>query len=459
MSRDADHDATPIESFEQLRTAFEAGAKGPDAQLGVGTEHEKFGFDAQTLAPLPYEGAGGIGALLAGLADRFGWHPVEDAGHVVALERDGGAITLEPGGQFELSGRVTRTVQETRDELNTHLREVAELGAELGQRWSFMALNPWDTLDDVPWMPKSRYRVMRDYLPSRGALAHWMMKMTCTVQANFDYRDEADAFDIIRTCAAISPITTALFANSPIRRGQLSGWASTRMMIWEQTDPDRTGIPGFFLDEGATFDDWVTYMLDVPMFFVRRGTAYVNVAGTPFRQFLDEGVEGTPATLGDWELHLSSAFPDVRLKRYIELRNGDASMPAWLLAFPALYRGLLYDADARDAARSLLPLDGVAELRGIARESAERGLDAHHRGDTLRDYAGELVRIAAAGLSRLAADDGTDDSGFLDVLTDDAGVARAPGELFAEAWDEVDGDRAAILDRFGLAAGLAQLKD
>ncbi len=458
MSRDADHDETPIDSIEQLRAAFEVGSKGPDAPLGVGTEHEKFGFDAATLRPLAYEGQGGIGALLGGLAERFGWHPVDDAGHVVALERDGGAITLEPGGQFELSGRVTRTVHETRDELRTHLAEVAELGAELGQRWAFMALNPWDALDDVPWMPKSRYRVMRDYLPTRGALAHWMMKMTCTVQANYDYRDEADAFDIIRTCAAISPITTALFANSPIRRGEHSGWASTRMMIWEQTDPDRTGLPSFFLDEGATFDDWVEYMLDVPMFFVRRGTGYVNVAGTPFRQFMEQGANGTPATLGDWVLHLSSAFPDVRLKRYIELRNGDASMPSHLLAFPALYRGLLYDPDARDAARSLLPLDGMAELRTIAREAAVVGLDAHHRGDTLRDYAGELVRIAADGLARLAELEGTPDDGvFLDVLTDDAGVAVAPGEVFAEVWDETSGDRAAIIDRFGMAAGLAQL--
>lgn len=451
MSRDQAHDDARITSADQLVAWFRSGSKG-DAVLGVGTEHEKLGFDAETLAPIPYEGDRGIGRLLAELAERYGWEAYEDDGRIMALLRDGAAVTLEPGGQLELSGRVTRTIHETRDELAEHLVEVAEVAAELGQRWTHLGLNPWDRPDEIPWMPKSRYVVMRNYLGSRGALAHWMMKNTCTVQANYDYRDEADALRKLAVTSRLSPVVTALFAGTPVRAGQ-SGAASERMRIWEQVDPDRTGTPNAYLRGDAGFADIVEWCLDIPMLFVTRDGRYRDVAGTPFRALLEGRVEGLEATIGDWELHLSALFPDVRLKRYIEVRTADAGLPGHLLALPALWKGILYDGTALADAEALAGTLDRAGLKQAEHSAATQGLDGEFRGRRLRDVAADLIAIAGDGLDRQLGED-DDERGserrYLAPLSDRDGVPRAPVDAFRALWEACEGDRATMIEAYEL---------
>lgn len=447
MSRDQAPDEERIEGIEQLVAWFDGGSKG-DAVLGVGTEHEKLGFDAATLRPLAYEGTGGIGALLDALVERYGWEPGRDRnGAITALFRDGAVVTLEPGGQLELSGRITRTIFETQSELDSHLREVADVGATLGQRWTHLGLNPWDAPDSIPWMPKSRYQVMRDYLGKRGTMGHWMMKATCTVQANFDYRDEGDAMRKLALTSRLSPLVTALFATTPVREGRARGFASSRMEIWENTDPDRTGTPDTYLDLGAGFAGIVEWALDVPMLFVVRDGVYVDVSGTTFRRFLAGDVPALVPTMGDWNLHVSTLFPDVRLKRYIEVRTADAGRPAQLLALPALWKGVLYDETATRAAESLLHLE-VGALRAFAATAARSGL-ADPR---VRELARELVAIAAAGLDRQAGD-GPSERVFLAPLLDGAGEPVDQAEAMRRLWESTGGDRTAVLEAWALRAG------
>jgi len=454
MSRDLRPNEVPIESIEQLVDIFASGSKG-SAALGVGTEHEKFGFYADTALPVAYEGARGIGALLDQLVTEFGWNPILDGKNILALERRGGAVTLEPGGQLELSGAVTPTIHHTRDELVEHLEEVAHLGRSLGQVWSFFGLNPWDDLSDVGWMPKSRYETMKRYLPTRGRLAHWMMKMTCTVQANFDYRDEADAFDMIRTCTKAAPLVTSLFANSPVVKGAVSAYASYRMRIWEETDPDRCGVPAFFLDEAAGFQSYVSYLLDVPMFFIQRDGVYVDVAGQSFRTFLRDGIGPYRATLGDWELHMSTAFPDTRLKRYIETRTADCGSPGEILALSALWKGLLYDLGARRGVDALLGEMRIDDVRTLSALATREGLAATWNGRPLRELCTELLDIAGAGLDRQAVlGHHPSEHGYLSTMRGADGLARSPGERFTQVWAELNGDRRAVIEAFSIDAML-----
>jgi len=451
MSRDLDANLEPIESIDQLRQPFADGCKG-DGPRGIGTEHEKFGYDAETLQPLPWDGPRGISAHLETLASDHGWTPiVDDTGRAMALEREGAHITLEPGGQLELSGGVTRTVHETRDELARHVRETADVGDTLGQRWAFFGLRPTGTKDDVPWMPRSRHAIMRRYLGGQGRLAHWMMKMTCTVQANYDYRTEADALDMLRVGGRLSPLVTALFANSPIVEGERSAFASWRMHVWEHTDDDRCGTPAFYLDPDATFDDVVQWLLDVPMFFLLRDGRYIDVAGASFRDFMANGLDGHTATMGDWELHMSTVFPDVRIKKYIETRTADGGPPWAILALPALWKGLFYDDDARAAAARLVATTDPAALKAFAFDVARRGLDAEWQGTSARDLATELVRIAGDSLDGLAVGHETE-RGYLAPLLDDAGIARSPADRFAADWDATGGDIGAMLDRYSATA-------
>lgn len=449
MSRDQAHDDAPIESAETLVDWFRSGAKG-DAPLGVGTEHEKLGFDGESLAALPYEGERGIGALLGALVERHDWEPYEDDGRIMALLRDGAAVTLEPGGQLELSGRVTRTIHETKDELVEHLTEVAEIADELGQTWTHLALNPWDAPDDIPWMPKSRYGVMRRYLGTRGRDAHWMMKATCTVQANYDYTDEADALRKLAVASRLSPVVTALFAASPVRQGSARG-ASERMRIWENVDPDRCGTPAAYLTPGAGFADVVEWCLDIPMIFVVRDGRYVDVSGRPFRDLLERRIDGLEPTLGDWELHLSALFPDVRLKRYIEVRTADAGLPDHLLALPALWKGIFYDADALVAAESLALELGVAGLREAERSAVETGLEGRYGALTMREAAGALIDISRRGLeSQATANSHESEAGYLDILRAPGGDVRSPSDAFRALWEACEGDRATIIEAFRL---------
>ena len=450
MSRDQAHNDEPLASVDQLYAFFEAGCKAAD-QRGVGTEHEKFGYCATQGTPLPFDGPKGIEALLYALCERFGWQGHLDEGRLLALERDGAAITLEPGGQLELSGRITRNVHETADELATHLDEVSTLAETLGQRWCFFGMHPFDTLDAVPWMPKSRYRIMRDYLPTRGALAAWMMKMTCTVQANFDYRSVDEGIAMMRLGALASPIVTALFANSGYSEGLRNDHASYRMAIWQDTDPDRCGVPEWMVQPDAGIDAYVQWALDVPMFFIRRGGRYIPMHGMPFRNFWDQGWEGERATLGDFELHLSTLFPEARMKRYVEVRSADCGPPETLLALPALFKGLFYDDDATQQALQLLHVQDAAQLRADMAVARREGLDGTLRGRSLRAWASDLLSLARESLERQAEAAGMrSEAIYLDALVDAQGSPRAPIALMHEAWLTHRGERLPLQQAFAI---------
>lgn len=447
MSRDQLHDETPLRGFDDLTAYFARGSKGA-AMLGVGTEHEKFGFDRATLSPLRFEGAHGIEALLRQLAARYGWSPIFDGEALIALEKNGAAVTLEPGGQLELSGRIVSRIEETEVELRSHLSEVAELGGRLGQRWALFGMHPWHDTSEVGWVPKSRYGVMRDYMGKQGRLAHWMMKMTCTVQANFDYRTEDDAMEMLRLSCTLNPLVTALFACSPYKLGAATHEVSSRMAVWQETDPRRCGTPPALLSPEARFSDYAEWLLDVPMLFVRREGRYIDWTGRSFRRHLAGEYELSP-TLGDWELHLSTAFPDVRMKSYIETRTADCAPLPWLLALPALWKGLFYAQSARRNAFALLPdatPESVAELARIARTE---GLSGTFRGQSLRDLATNLVAIAADGLDE-QTDHRPSEARYLAPLLGPNGEAYAPAERLEAIWRATDGDREAVTEAFSI---------
>jgi glutamate--cysteine ligase len=411
-------DPTPLSSFRDLVAHFEHGSR-PREAFRVGMEYEKLALDARTLAPLPYEAAPGapsIRLLLEHLAAAHGWRPSYEGDLPIALERDRASITLEPGGQFEMSGAPLRTIFEVEQEVRDHVRELAEAGDALGVRFAWVGCNPSTPLQEVPWMPKGRYAIMRAYMPTRGRLGHHMMKLTCTVQANVDYRDEAEAMEMLRTASVLTPVVVALFANSPWIEGHETFRQSYRSHIWTDVDPDRCGIPGFFLREDASFRDYADWAVDVPMYFLYRDGRYVVPSEpTTFRSFLERGLGAERATAGDWELHLSTLFPEVRIKRHIELRGADCVPPAWVPALAALWKGVLYDPEARRAAWELVPVR-TPEQHAVLRDEASRlGPCAQAGGHYLEDLATELVRIAEVGLRRIAPVEGLadDETGFL----------------------------------------------
>ena len=449
MSRDRELASDALQDASQLRDWILQGSKGPDAQLGVGVEHEKVGFADLDATPIAYHGEHGIARLLELLAERYGWEKHFDGGHLMALERERAAITLEPGGQLELSGAVQPDVFGVQDELHTHLREVRAVSKELGIEWMFAGVNPWRSADEIPWVPKPRYNVMKQYLPRRGPLAPWMMKTTASIQANFDFRDEADAMQILRVGALASPIVTAIFANSPIREAKNTGLASFRMAIWEDTDRDRCGTPGFMLREDATMQDYVEWILDVPMFFIKRDNRYIDMAGHSFREFFEKGFEGHRANIGDWELHLSTAFPDIRVKQYIETRTTDVGMPGHITALAALWKGLFYDQEARDEIFRLPLAREVNESDALIRAVREDGLDARIRENSVRELATEIIAIARRGLGRQIGPRG-DERPFLDPLFNANGGVESPGERFLRDWDALNGDPRALIPRWGL---------
>jgi glutamate--cysteine ligase len=316
-------EAAPIESIDQLVDEFHQAGK-PRDRWTIGTEYEKLAVDPRTGQAIGFSGARGIETLLRELAERFDWEPQEESGRTIALRRAHASITLEPGGQVELSGEPYRTLHETREELATHVHELATVGGELGIAFVGLGMQPVSTLDGIEWVPKQRYAIMRDYMPRVGTLGHRMMKQTATVQANIDYADEADAMRKLRIGMATAPIVNAIFANSCISENRLNGQLSYRGYIWTDTDRARCGLLPFAFRPGASFRDYVDWALDVPLYFVLRGGRYrTEVTGVPFRRFLDTGLDGQRATLDDWRLHLTTLFPEVRLKGYIELRSAD----------------------------------------------------------------------------------------------------------------------------------------
>lgn len=432
---------TPITDRAQLVATLASGEK-PAAQWRIGTEHEKFGFRRDDLRPPAFDGERGIEALLQGLT-RFGWQPSQENGRTIALLRDGASVTLEPAGQLELSGAALETVHQTRDELDRHLREVADVAGELDVGFFGMGFQPKWRREDMPWMPKGRYRIMRDYMPKVGQLGLDMMTRTCTVQVNLDYADEADMAKKFRVSLALQPIATALFADSPFTEGRPNGYQSWRSHIWTDTDAGRTGMLDFVFEDGFGYERYVDYLLDVPMYFSYRDGTYVDAAGQSFRDFLAGRLPALPGvlpTLRDWSDHMTTAFPEVRLKKYLEMRGADAGTEDRLLALPAFWVGLLYDATALDAAWDLVKDFTLAERHALRDGVPRHGLRLPFRNETVRELATRALDIAAEGLRRRArADDaGSDESRYLAPLLEIAGsgltAADRKLELFHGAW-------------------------
>jgi len=422
-----------IENRHQLVEYLESGCK-PKSEWQLGTEHEKFGFTTDDLRPLPYEGKRSIHAMLTGLADQFGWQPVLEQGKLIALLDDSGAsITLEPGGQLELSGALLDNVHLTCNEVYTHLKQVKTIAEPLGIAFLGMGFQPKWERKDTEWMPKGRYRIMREYMNKRGNLGQDMMSRTCTVQANLDFASEADMVRKFQVSLALQPIATALFANSPFVDGKPCGYVSFRSHVWEDTDPDRTGMLPFVFDSSMGFERYTDYMLDVPMYFVYRDGQYIDASGQSFRDFLNGALPALPGEkpiLEDWEDHLTTAFPEVRLKRYMEMRGADGGPWRKLCALPAFWAGLLYD-DAILASAWDLVRDWSMEERLQLRVDAPRlGLNATIQGRTLQSIALEVLEMASDGLAgrnRLSSS-GENETGFLEPLFSNVHAGLTPAD-------------------------------
>ncbi|HNB26800.1 MAG TPA: glutamate--cysteine ligase [Alphaproteobacteria bacterium] len=442
MSAPPKSGGAPITSKRQLVEYFEAGNK-PRGDWRIGTEHEKFVFDLKTLRTVPYEGPNGIGAMLKGL-QRFGWQPVEENGNVIALTMEGCNITLEPGGQFELSGAPLRSIHETCAEVGRHLAQVKEVAAELGVGLLGMGMNPKWSRADTPWMPKGRYKIMRSMMEKKGKLGIDMMIRTCTVQVNLDFASEADMVKKMRVSMALQPIATALFADSPFTEGKPNGFLSYRSHIWTDTDPDRTGTLPFVFEDGFGFERYVDYMLDVPMYFVYRDGKYLDASGQSFRDFMAGKLPLLPGeipTMGDWSDHVTTAFPEVRLKRYIETRGADGGPWDRLCALPAIWVGLLYDDQALDAAWDLVKGWTQEDHAQLRRDVPKQALKTRFHDRSVKEIALETLAISRAGLQRRASLDriGGDESGFLNVLQEIAESGKCPAEekleLFHGRWN------------------------
>lgn len=393
-------------AFADLVAWFAEGGKDP-AQFRVGAEHEKFVFRLADHAPVPYDGAAGIRALMEGLM-RFGWagtYEISPTGGqtLIGLSRGAANVSLEPGGQFELSGAPLHTMHDICEETGQHLEEVKAVAGELGLGFLGLGFTPVWKRDEVPIMPKGRYKIMREYMPKVGSMGLDMMFRTCTVQANLDFADEADMVAKFRVSLALQPIATALFANSPFTEGKPNGYLSARAHVWTDTDNDRTGLLDFVFEDGFGFERYARYALDVPMYFVKRQGRYLDVAGRSFRDFMDGRLPELPGerpTMKDWVDHTSTIFPEVRLKQYLEMRGADAGSWSRLCALPALWAGLLYCPDCMAAAWELCR-DWTTEERVALRDDAARiGLQAKIGGRTAQDIAKDMLAIAHEGLKR-----------------------------------------------------------
>ena len=435
MSNPGEEDTTPIVSARQLAEYLAAGCKPRDAWR-IGTEHEKFGFflaGERQFQPPPYE-PGGIQAMLEGIAS-LGWEEIRDQGNLIGLKRDGESVSLEPGGQFELSGAPCATLHETAAEFAAHFADVRQVATPLGLGFAPLGFHPLAKRDDMPWMPKSRYAIMRRYMPKVGTLGLDMMLRTCTVQVNLDFCSEADMREKLRIGLLLQPVATALFANSPFAEGKPSGLLSTRANVWTDTDPDRTGIPAALLTEDFSFEQYVEWMLDVPMYFIARDGRLIDVAGASFRDYLAGRVlalQGLTPTIGDFADHLTTVFPDVRLKRFLEMRGADAGSEAMMLAQSALWVGLLYDAAAQSAAASLLARHDAAAFVALRGVVPRQGLATTFAGGTLRDLARDMVAIAGDGLKAR----GFGEAQFLAPLEEIAAGAPTQAERWLELYHQ-----------------------
>lgn len=438
MSNPGEADGTPIESTRQLAAYFEAGCK-PQADFRIGTEHEKFGFRHSDLNPPPYEPApsdrASIRALLEGLAQR-GAEPITDNGNTIGLKQGGASISLEPAGQLELSGAALPTLHDTWNELQAHFTSVRAIAQPLGMGFAPLGFHPFCRREDMPWMPKGRYAIMRGYMPKVGSRGLDMMTRTCTVQVNLDYASERDMVRKLRVSLLLQPIATALFANSPFTEGKPNGFLSYRADVWRDTDNQRSGIPAVMLEDGFGFERYAEWLIDhVPMYFIYRDGRYIDVSGGSFRAFMQgrmHNLATETASMGDFADHITTVFTDVRVKRFLEMRGSDAGTPEMMIAQSAFWVGLLYDEPTLIAAEALLRdmtwHDAIALREAVPRQ----GLNAPWQGQTARVLAREAVALARQGLrARRRLDPaGRDESVFVAPL--EAIVDGAPTQ--AEHW-------------------------
>ena len=439
MSNPGDADDTPIASVRQLADHIAAGSK-PAADFRIGTEHEKFGFQIEGRRPPPYEPQG-IRAVLEGLAVPGAWDPILEQGQPIGLKGQGAdrgaSVSLEPAGQLELSGAPVRTLHETEAELAAHLAALRPVAAGLGLGFAPLGHHPTMRRDEMPWMPKGRYAIMRRYMPTVGAFGLDMMTRTCTVQVNLDYASEADMARKLRVSLALQPVATALFANSPFIEGRPSGFLSSRARVWTDVDNARSGMPPLMFEPGFGFERYVEWLLDVPMYFVLREGRYHDVAGQSFRQYMTTGLESEPglrATMGDFEDHMTTAFTNVRVKRFLEMRGADAGRPDMMVAQSALWTGVLYDEAALAAADALVRRHPWSDYIALRAAVPRLALGAPWAGGTVRDLARDLVAIASDGLRARGCLDsaGQDERRLLEPLL----PLVAGGPTQAEHWLE-----------------------
>jgi glutamate--cysteine ligase len=420
----------PIADFRQL-VAYFAGAGRPKDQWLIGVEHEKFPYRLAGLGWPSYEEPQGLRELMQGM-QAYGWQPIMEGENIIGLTRAKAAISFEPGGQIELAGSPLLTLHETGAELEQHLCEVNEVGERLGIGFLGIGFHPTARRDEVPWVPKGRYKIMRNYMPKVGGHGLDMMLRTCTVQVNLDFADEADMVKKFRLSTAIQPVATALFASSPFTEGRANGFNSYRMQIWQDTDPDRSGSPEFAFDDGFGFERYADYALDVPMYFVYRDGKYIDSSGQSFRDFMQGKLPALPGerpTMTDWANHLTTLFPDVRLKKIIEMRGADTGSAGMMQALPAFWVGLLYDGAAMDAAWDLVKAWSAGDRRQLRVDVLRQGLHASVCGRSVNDVAKDVLALARHGLHRRAhrLDGGGDETRYLDPLLDivDGGQNRA----------------------------------
>lgn len=443
--------AAVIEDRRQL-VEFFAGGEKPAERWRIGTEHEKFVYRTEDHRSPSWDEPGGIRDLLNGLTE-FGWRPVEEGGKIIALTGADGSISLEPAGQFELSGAPLETLHDTCAETGRHLEQVKTIGDRLGLGFLGLGMWPDKTRAELPVMPKGRYAIMLRHMPKVGTMGLDMMLRTCTIQVNLDYSSEADMAKKFRVGLALQPLATALFANSPFTEGKPNGFLSYRSHIWSDTDPARTGMLPFVFEDGFGYERYADYALDVPMYFVYRDGKYIDASGLSFRDFLDGKLAALPGerpTIEDWSDHLSTAFPEVRLKTFLEMRGADGGPWGRICALPALWVGLLYDQGALDAAWDLVKDWSMADREALRSSVPEFALDAPlPGGGRLRDIAGEVLDIAHAGLAARARLDagGSNETGFLDPLREIVRTGKVPARALLDRYEgEWGGDVSRIYE-------------
>ncbi|GAN00159.1 glutamate--cysteine ligase [alpha proteobacterium U9-1i] len=429
----------PIEGFKDLVDHLASGNKPDRSTWRIGTEHEKFAFYKETLEPVPYEGERGIGALLDGLSKTYGWTKVKEGANTIALSQSGASITLEPGGQFELSGAPLEHLHQTCSETGSHLAQLRDVAGKMGIAFLGMGFSPLWSLEDTPIMPKGRYQIMRNYMAKVGRLGRQMMFRSCTVQTNLDFASEADMVKKFRVGIALQPIVTALFAASPFAEGRTNGFLSYRGHIWSDTDPDRTGMLPWVFEDGMGFERYAKYALDVPMYFAYRDGKYIDLSGRSFRKFMDGKLDELPGerpTKKDWEDHLTTIFPEVRLKTYLEMRGADSGPWSRLCALPAFWAGIMYCDAALEAAWSLVKSWTAEDREALRRAVPVLGLKAPIRGVTAQDIAQASLAIARQGLKSRAQLDsgGQDETHFLAELDDIAASGVTPAERLLERY-------------------------